>query len=202
MRGVVASSNVHSYLGWQYRLDQRILEPPIEPGRTSVRPFREWQVYSADLLEAHMGALGMEGRMDEVEAWVTALLSPATAKIEAAIRVVGKPRKLARIGANGKRGAEQDEFRGGVDMGEQDDLLSRRPDPARRTTWLTSCLCAQIPSPTRTASRSSPTAGRSLTSRSRGTTVTTSRRVAGTATSSRARATRSTRSPAAPRARA
>ena len=203
MRGAVASNNVHSYLGWQYRLDERILEPPVAAGGKLARPFREVQVYSADLLEAHIGALVVEGRRAEVEDWVAELFSSASVEIEAAVEAFDSPHAKGGNRANKKRVASQPGFQNGTDMGEQDRLfvsLSRR-GRLQRAPRLTQYSCAQIPSHARAASRTSPTAARRPRVLWRGRTASTTRTAIGTATSSRATATRRTRSGAARRAR-
>lgn len=71
---------MHSLLAWTYRMDLRLLQPKLPSSRA--RPLHQSQNVVADLFEAHIGALAVEGRESEIHDWVEALLRRNACAIE------------------------------------------------------------------------------------------------------------------------
>ncbi|GAA5900437.1 hypothetical protein JCM6882_001246 [Rhodosporidiobolus microsporus] len=147
IRSDLSSNDTHSYIAWAYGLDHTILEPPApKKPKKNWRPLSQTQNIVADLFEAHLGALVVENRGDEVERWADAFFERIADDLRSQARgllEVSKARDAESRKDFKKRNREENRFEDGWEM----DPLTQR----RRTSYLGHC-----PSSASTLSASAP----------------------------------------------
>ncbi|MBZ6370559.1 MAG: hypothetical protein LBE44_01265 [Microbacterium hominis] len=119
MRGILSSNISHSYLAWYYYLDRDIIDEP-EPERPSAnfRARREMQSINADLFEARIGALALDGQTSEIETWLSLFILGAKEALEAVAGANEAEMGTSRRNRNRKRKAETGQFCDGREMGQ------------------------------------------------------------------------------------
>ncbi|BGP13861.1 hypothetical protein JCM10213v2_001799 [Rhodosporidiobolus nylandii] len=116
-RSALTCNHTFSHIARAYDLDTSLLEPP-PPQKPSKgwRSLAQTQNVVADLLEAHMGALVLEGRERDVEEWVKAFLDGQKVELdekaqELTVHAVNATEFSRRAGVKRKR--EEMAFEGG-----------------------------------------------------------------------------------------
>lgn len=124
MRAILCSNVSHSYFAWYYYLDRDIIDRP-EPERPSAnfRARREMQSINADLFEARIGALALEGGTSEIETWLSMFISGAKEALEAIAGAGDAEMGTSRRSRNRRRKAESTEFCHGREMGQYSGTL-------------------------------------------------------------------------------